>query len=385
MNTSRILVTCAKGIPPYLKAEIKALGLPVVDAKAAGVMTEGTLADCMRLNLWLRTGQRVLFLLREFEASNADEMYRELAGMPWEDYIAEDGYLSVTSSVRNSTIRDTRFAGLRCKDAIVDRIKERRGRRPDSGTARDRAVVFLHWRERQASIYLDTTGEPLAKRGYRKAGVEAPMQEPLAAAVVMATGWAPGRSFINPMCGSGTLAIEAALIGLGRAPAWLRTNFGFMHLKGFDRPAWEALRRDAVSAARRKLDGRIVATDMNPAAVEAAKRNAAAAGVETLIEFGVCDFSDTPLPDGPGVVVFNPEYGERMGDVAQLELLYRRIGDFLKQKCAGRMGYVFTSSERLAFRVGLSPSRRMRFFNGELACELLEYELYAGKRPGGDA
>jgi 23S rRNA (guanine2445-N2)-methyltransferase / 23S rRNA (guanine2069-N7)-methyltransferase len=380
MSSSRILVTCAKGIPPYLKAEIRGLGLPVVDAKAAGVMTEGTLADCMRLNLWIRTGQRVLFLLHEFDAADADELYRQMFDLPWENYIAEDGYLSVTSSVKNPTIRDTRFAGLRCKDAIVDRIKARRGRRPDSGVERDRAVVFLHWRDRIASIYLDTTGEPLTKRGYRKAGVEAPMQETLAAAVVLATGWGPDRAFINPMCGSGTLAIEAALIGIGRAPASLRTNFGFMHLKGFDRPAWEVLRRDAAAAARRKLDARIIATDVNPGAVDAAKRNAAAAGVASLIEFGVCDFADTPLPEGPGVVVFNPEYGERMGDATQLESVYRGMGDFLKKKCPGRMGYVFTSSARLAFRVGLNPSRRLRFFNGELACELLEYELYAGKR-----
>ena len=194
----------------------------------------GRFEDCMKLNLWLRTGHRVLRLVKTFQARHADELYAQVSQIPWEQHIREDGYLSVMSSVENPTIRDTRFASLRCKDAIVDRIKKERDRRPDSGPLCEGVVVFLYWRQNECAIYFDTSGEPLSKRGYRKIPLQAPMQETLAAAVVLAAGWRGDRNFVNPMCGSGTLAIEAALIGLGRAPGLTRGNFAFMHLKEFN-------------------------------------------------------------------------------------------------------------------------------------------------------
>lgn len=372
----RILITCPKAIPPILAREVQALGLPVIRERPAGVETEGGLEDCMRLNLWLRTGHRVLFLVRAFRAADADELYRRLSEIPWEDHIAEDGYVSVSSSVRNPTIRDTRFAGLKCKDAIVDRIRNARGRRPDAGPAQDRTVVFLHWQDSAAAVYFDTSGEPLSRRGYRKIPLKAPMQETLAAAVVLTAGWSGEQNFVNPMCGSGTLAIEAALIGLGRAPGLLRNNFGFMHLKGFPREAWEALRREAGGKGARPLGGQVVATDLSGEAVAAARKNAAAAGVGDRIEFGACDFADTPVPAGGGVVIFNPEYGERLGQAKALEPVYRRIGDFLKTRCKGYRGYVFTGNRDLANSIGLKPKSRKTLFNSNIECALLEFEVY---------
>src|SRR5208283_2330441 len=185
-------------------------------------------------NLLLRTAHRVLFLIREFAAPDADALYLAVSEIAWEEYIAPDGYVCVTSSVDNPTIRDSRFANVKCKDAIVDRIKEKCGQRPDSGPDQDRAVVNLYWKGDRCSLYIDTSGEPLSRRGYRKIPLTAPMQETLAAAVIQATGWTPvpvpGKNssghFINPMCGSGTIAIEAALIGLNRAAGLLRDNFG---------------------------------------------------------------------------------------------------------------------------------------------------------------
>ena len=234
MNKNKILITCSKGIPPVLAQELTGLGFPVLAAGNAGVETEGDMRDAMALNLRIRTGHRVLMELAEFRANGPDELYRGVKTLPWETLIPADGYLCVTSSVQMESIRDQRFASLKCKDAIVDRIKEHAGRRPDSGSDRTRAVVHLYWAEGSAAVYLDTSGEPLSRRGYRKIPLAAPMQETLAAAVVLATGWAGEGSFVNPMAGSGTLAIEAALIGLNRAPGLLRTNFGFMHLLGFD-------------------------------------------------------------------------------------------------------------------------------------------------------
>jgi putative N6-adenine-specific DNA methylase len=210
--------------------------------------------------------------------------------------------------------------------------------------------------------------------------LKAPMQETLAAGVVLATGWEGKGNFINPMCGSGTLAIEAALIALERAPGLLRSNYGFMHLKEFDEFSWKALRRKTRAEAKERLNRRIIATDISQQAVEAAKKNAMTAGVERLIEFGVCHFSETPVPDGGGVVILNPEYGERLGEVEELKKTYREIGDFFKKKCNGYSGYIFTGNLDLAKKVGLRTKRRIPFFNGPIECRLLEYDLYEGSR-----
>jgi 23S rRNA G2445 N2-methylase RlmL len=377
---SRILVTCAKGVTPFLTKELLLLGFPVLSETIAGIATEGTLDDTLRLNLLLRTGHRVLFLLRDFTAHDADALYHAVSAIAWEEYIAEDGYVSVTSSVDNPGIRDSRYANMKCKDAIVDRIKEKCGRRPDSGPDQSRAVVNLYWKNGQCSLYVDTSGEPLSRRGYRKIPMNAPMQETLAAAVIMATGWSGKGHFINPMCGSGTLAIEAALAGLNRASGLLRDNYGFMHLKGFNKAEWDGLRAQAKKEARKTLDCRIVATDIRNEAVEAARKNAATAGVEHMIEFAAGNYSETAIPDGPGIVILNPEYGERMGKSKELEGVYKGIGDFFKQKCRGYTGYLFTGNLDLAKKVGLHAKRRIPFFNGAIECRLLEYELYEGSR-----
>lgn len=380
MQTNKILITCPKGIPPFLKQELISLGFPVLSEQSAGVETEGTLDDTMRLNLSIRTGHRVLYLLREFSAAHAEDLYREVFAIAWEQYIDEQGYLCVTSSVSNPTIKDSRFASLKCKDAIVDRIREKRGKRPDAGPERDKSVVHLYWKDEHGAVYLDTSGEPLSRRGYRKIPLAAPMQETLAAAVVLATGWNNSGNFINPMTGSGTLAIEAALIGLNRAPGLLRSNFGFMHIRGWNEKLWNDLRQKAKDAARSSLPGRIIATDISPEAAEAARKNATTAGVEHLMEFGACNYSDTPVPEGGGVIVLNPEYGERMGEAAKLEETYKGIGDFFKQKCRGYTGYVFTGNPGLAKKVSLKPKRSIPFFNSGIECRLLEYELYEGSR-----
>jgi putative N6-adenine-specific DNA methylase len=380
LSKSRILVTCAKGVAPFLKEELFELGFPVLSETVAGIATEGTVDDTCRLNLMLRTGHRVLFLLREFAARDADDLYREVSKIPWEEHIARGEYLCVTSSVDNPSIRDSRYANLKCKDAIVDRIKKKRGWRPDSGPGREGVVVNLYWKDEDCAVYFDTSGEPLSRRGYRKIPMAAPMQETLVAAVIRATAWDGKSHFINPMCGSGTLAIEAALIGLNRAPGLLRENFGFMHLRGFDKTPWNDLRARAKKEAKKKPGFRIIATDISRKAVEAAKKNAAAAGVGHLIEFAVCDYAETEIPDGGGVVILNPEYGERMGEISELEGVYRGIGDFFKHRCGGYTGYIFTGNLELAKKVGLRTKRRTEFFSSGIECRLLEYELYEGTR-----
>ncbi len=380
MGKSKILVTCAKGITPFLKEELIQQGFPIISESVAGIETEGTMDDTLRLNLLLRTGHRVLFLLRRFHAENADDLYQKGTDIAWEEYIAGNGYFSVSSSVDNPSINTPLFANLKLKDAIADRIRKKCGRRPDSGPEQNRAVVNLYWKNNDCSIYLDTSGEPLSKRNYRKIPMNAPMQETLAAAVIRAAAWNGSSHFINPMCGSGTLAIEAALAGLNRAPGILRYNFGFMHLKGYNESLWKDMRTQAKKQAKKSLDCRIIATDISKDAVEAARNNAATAGVEHLIEFDVCDYSGTLIPDGTGIMILNPGYGERMGESAELESVYKGIGDFFKQKCKGYTGYIFTGNLDLAKKVGLKAKRRVPFFNGPIDCRLLEYALYEGSR-----
>jgi putative N6-adenine-specific DNA methylase len=206
------------------------------------------------------------------------------------------------------------------------------------------------------------------------------MAETLAAAVILETGYDGTQPLVNPMCGSGTLAIEAALIATGRPPGLLRSNFGFKHLLGFDDAAWQAIRAEARKVRKPNSPAPIVATDIDDRAIRASEQNARTAGVDHLIAFTVCDFNDTPMPDGKGIVVLNPEYGERMGQERELETVYARIGDFFKQKCPGWTGYVFTGNPNLAKRVGLKAARRIPLFNANIECRLLKYDLYEGTR-----
>ncbi len=378
-QNSTILVTCSKGVTPFLKEEIAALGLPVRSELAAGIETSGTLEDAMRLNLCVRTGQRVLYLLESFTAGHPDDLYKKMVEIPWEDYFPRDGYVCVTSSVDNPSIKDTRFANLRGKDAVVDRFYKKFDARPDSGPKKDRSVIFIYWKADRCSVYLDTSGESLSRRGYRMIPLAAPMQETLAAAVVLASRWKSEENFINPMCGSGTLAIEAALIAMGRAPGAMRNNYGFMHIQGFSRPQWRTM-KGLAEKRKKAAPGRIIATDRDPRAVEAARSNAEAAGVNHLIEFGVCDFYDTPVPEGTGVIVLNPAYGERLGEIKELEGTYRKIGDYFKQECAGYRGYIFTGNRELAKQVGLRAKTKTLFYNSNIECRLFGYDLYSGSK-----
>jgi putative N6-adenine-specific DNA methylase len=237
-------------------------------------------------------------------------------------------------------------------------------------------VVQLFWKGERGWLYLNTSGQKLSDRSYRKIPYQAPLREVLAAGLIQATGYDGTTPFVNPMCGSGTLAIEAALLATGRAPGLLRANFGFMHLKLFDEALWQTARKEARKRRKKTAPAPIVATDVDAGAVEAARKNAKTAGVDHLITFAVCDFAETPLPEEKGIIVLNPGYGKRLGAAAELEETYRRIGHFLKQKGQGHRGYIFTGSRRLAKSVGLRPGRRIPFLNGSIECQLLEYELY---------
>jgi len=377
-----VVITCNRRLAPFLEQEVRALGFVPEGVFLTGVKLRASVNECIRLNLSLRCASQVLYFLEEFRASDGNALYEALRRFPWENYLPEGGYFSVTSNVRNETINNGMFANLRVKDAIVDRLRELRGERPETGAELKGAVVHLHWTDDYAQIFLDTTGNSLGRHGYRKFPGKAPMLESLAAATVLATRWDRQSPFINPMCGAGTLAIEAALIATDTRPGVFRNDYAFKHFIGYDETVFEQERGMLGQAVREHVPGlKIIATDYDNTVLEMARRNATAAGVDDLIEFQLCDFRETPVPaGGRGVMMINPEYGERLGDVTALELTYKQIGDFMKTKCGGYWGYVFTGNLDLAKHIGLKAKRRIEFFNSKLDARLLEYELYEGSR-----
>jgi putative N6-adenine-specific DNA methylase len=378
---STITITCHKWIAPYLENEVKELGFEIDESFVTGVSITGTVNDCIKLNLNLRCASQVLYKLKSFHAADADAIHKELVTYPWENILPDPCYFSITSNVNNPTINNSMFANLRVKDAIVDRLRDIRESRPVTGSELTGAVIHLFWKNDDASIFIDTSGDSLARHGYRKIPGTAPMLEGLAAATIYATRWDRVSPFVNPMCGSGTLAIEAALLATKRTPGLFRENYAFMHILGYDDAVYEK-EKELLEKQIIEVPGlKIIATDISERAVENAKKNARAAGVEDLIYFEVCDFADTDIPpDEKGVMMVNPEYGERLGDIEELEETYACIGDFMKVQCGGYWGYVFTGNLELAKKIGLKAKRRIEFYNSTIDCRLLEYELYSGSK-----
>ncbi len=380
-NKSRILITCLNRLTPWVAQEISELKYKPLRVFSTGIELHGTVNDCVRLNLHLRCASQVLYLLRDFSARHANDVYEQVKNFPWEVVIPSDGYFSVTSNVSNTTINNNLFVNLRIKDAIADRFREKTGSRPDSGAELSGVVIHLYWKDEKASLFLDTTGPSLARHGYRKQPGKAPMLEALASATIMAGKWNKKSPFVNPMCGSGTLAIEAALIATQRLPGLLRMDYAFRHVLGYDASFYENEMNNLKEKVIHQNLPLIIASDIRSEAVAEARANAHRAGVDHLIHFEVCDFAETNIPPGEkGVVYLNPEYGERLGQISELEGVYKRIGDFLKQKCAGYTGYVFTANPDLAKKIGLRASRKIEFYSAKLDCRLLEYELYKGSK-----
>jgi 23S rRNA G2445 N2-methylase RlmL len=380
-TSSRIIVTCSNRLSPYLQKEIINLGFTPTRIFKTGVELEGTMQDCIKLNLNLRCASQVLFSLKEFRAVNADDVYNIALDVEWENVIPAEGYFSISSNVSNETITNNLFANVKLKDAIADRFRDKTGARPDSGSTLNGVVIHLYWKEEAAEIFIDTSGETLSKHGYRKIPGKAPMLESLAAATIYATNWNKETPFINPMCGSGTIAIEAALMATNRVPGLYRSNYSFMHLQGFEKEMYETEFEKIEAQVVENPSLKITVSDISEDAINVSKINAGMAGVEDMLTYEVCDFQQTTLPEVEGsVIIFNPEYGDRLGEEIELEETYALMGDFMKKKCKGYTGYIFTGNLELAKKIGLKPKRRIEFFTSKIDCRLLEYELYAGSR-----
>jgi len=285
-----ILVTCGPGLRDYLESELKDLGFEVVSTHTGGVVTRGSFIDCMRLNYCLRTAYNVLYLLREFKCGSTESLYKQIGMVAWEKMIDPSEHLCVLSRVDTWTVSNSMYPNMKVKDAIVDRISKKTGSRPTSGPDRSGVVVNLFWKLDKAWVYLNTSGVKLSDRSYRKMPHKAPLRESLAAGMMMATGYDGSQNLVLPMCGSGTLAIEATLMAMNRPVGGLRSDYGFKHVKVFEEELWEEIRGDVRKRVRRDaVAGRIIATDIDGQAIAAARQNARTAGVDHLIEFECAD------------------------------------------------------------------------------------------------
>ncbi|MCL4499126.1 MAG: THUMP domain-containing protein [Chloroflexi bacterium] len=368
--------TTAKGVEPVLAAELEALGAGEVRSEVGGVAFTGDMAVAYKANLWLRTANRVLMPLREFECDSDQALYDGVRSIDWRKHLTTDMTFAIDANVRDSAITHSKYAALKAKDAIADQLRAILGARPNVDTKDPHLRINLHIARNRCAIGLDTSGESLHKRGYRVEPVTAPLKETLAAAIVLYAEWDGKSPFVDLMCGSGTIVIEAALKAANIAPGLLRRRFGFERWKGFDRRVWKRLVDEAEKSRKTKIEAKIQGSDISRKAVEAAKKNATAASAGGFIAFSSKDFAEVRPPEGPGIVILNPPYGERLGQKKELEGVYKAIGDTFKQRFTGYTGYIFTGNLELAKQVGLRASKRIILYNGPIESRLLKYELY---------
>ena len=364
-----------RGAEEVAAAELTALGIQQVNPGKGGVAFDADQVGLYRANLWLRTASRVLVQLAVFPCVTPADLYAGVHAIDWTELITPDMTLAVDCSLRDSALTHSGFVALKTKDAIVDRIRESCGSRPNVNTAAPDVRINIHLHKNICTVSLDSSGDSLDRRGYRLERNEAPLRETLAAAVIALTGWDGSIPLADPMCGSGTIPIEAALVA-GRVAAGLQRSFGFQRWLDYDDSMWERLIKEAHSSIRSFQAGLIRGYDLDSRSLALAARNAAKAGFEGQLQFSQAAL-DAFQPEGArGVVIINPPYGKRLGEEEALRELYCQIGDIMKKRCRGWTGYVLTGNLELAKYIGLKASRRIVLFNGAIECRLLKYELY---------
>jgi putative N6-adenine-specific DNA methylase len=363
--------TCGRGIEPVLADELRALGAADVVPGRGGVAFQGDKALLYRANLSLRSAIRVLVPILEAQVESPDELYAAVQSIDWTQFLTPEHTLAVDGNVRDSKITHSKYAALRVKDAICDQFIKRTGKRPSVDVERPLVALNLHLHKNQAVLSLDSSGNSLHKRGYRPILTRAPLNEALAAALVLRTGWRGETAFADPLCGSGTLVIEAAWIALHRPPGLTRKHFGFMGWMDYDVRLWTGLRDEARRGVRKQLPATIAGSDVRRDAVAFAVKNARAAGVGHLLAFQVKDVRDFVPPAGPpGTLLCNPPYGERLGEEKQLRQLYRTLGEVFA-RCAGWRVFVFTAESAPLDQMQLPVAEQVPVFNGKIPCRLL--------------
>lgn len=388
-QTHDFFATTAKGMEDLLAAELRQLGASAVETERAGASFSGSIEVAYRACLWLRVANRVLLPLTSFPAPTPEALYDGVRTIRWSDHLDPRRTLAVECATSQSAVTHSHYAALKTKDAIVDQLRAQTGARPSVEVVHPDVRVNLHLHDNRAVVSIDLSGESLHRRAYRQRGTVAPLKENLAAAILLLAEWprlaAAGAPLIDPMCGSGTLPIEAALMAAHIAPGRNRTYFGFLGWRGHQPALWERVRQEA--AEREVRDPKrlplIHGYDGSAAAVRGALENVEHAGLRGRVHIEkrtleACE----PLPvrghgEVPGVVVTNPPYGQRVGDRAQLGDLYATLGDTLRRRFPGWTGYILTGNPALSKRIGLHAARRHILYNGAIECRLLVFPISA--------
>ena len=382
MTPIRFFAPCPRGLEPALAAELRAIGANILAEPSGGVQFEGDLHTGLAANLHSRIASRILQEVATGPYRSEDDLYRLALETEWERWHAPTTSLRVDTTASGSPLRNLQFATLRVKDGIVDRLRDRFGDRPSIERQRPDRRVFVFLDAQQCTLYLDWSGESLFKRGWRREGVEAPMKENLAAGLLALAGWQSEQPLLDPFCGSGTIAIEAAMQAAGLPPG-ARRRFGFERMLGFDRAAWDRMR--AITPRPVPTAPTIFASDVSEAAVAAARANYARSGLpEGWVQWRQLDVLKTSAaPADNGLLLANPPYGERL-DIKGRQA-FAQAGDFwpafatiLKQRFAGWSVCLFTSDLEIPKLMRLKPSRRTPLFNGALECRLFRFEMVAG-------
>lgn len=374
----QFFATCAQGLEEVLADELRdeRIGADEVKPGSSGVHFRGELEIGYRANLWVRTAIRVLDRMGHAPAPNPDRLYAWARSLPWERFMTVDQTLSVDARVRDSKITHSRYAAFRIKDAICDRFRDREGRRPNVDPTAADLPLFLYVYKNESTLYRDLSGQTLHKRGYRTAMHKSSLNECIAAGLIRLTGWDGRSDLLDPMCGSGTIAIEAALIALDRAPGLIRkTPFPFERWPGFDRKRWGELRTEARDRARPKLECRIMAADQHAGAISLARRDISCARLDNLgihVIHSDVDYYHPPSP--PAAVITNPPWGERLA--VEAEASWLSLGQFLKSRCAGASAWVLSGNPELTRFLRLKAAQRYPLRIGRTDCRVIRYDVH---------
>jgi putative N6-adenine-specific DNA methylase len=373
----RFFATCPRGLELLLADELRALSAEKVHAVGGGVQFTGEFTLCYRVNLESRLASRVLWQVACGGYRSEDDIYRLAYALRWSEFFEPARTIRVDVSATKSPLTSLNFVTLKIKDAVCDKIRILSGRRPSVDTRAPDVPIQAHLTPDDFALYLDTTGEPLFKRGQRLATGEAPLRENLAAGILRLAGWTPGIPLLDPMCGSGTILLEAAHMALDIAPG-LGRRFAFEKLKNFDHRLWRELLRRSTGRQKPKNPLAIYGSDISGEVLKAARINLAAAGLEKSVTLKKADVLEISAPANQGIIVTNPPYGMRLGEQQQLAEFYPKLGDTLKRRFSGWRAYLLSTDMRLPKLIRLAASKRTPLFNGALECRLFEYKMIEG-------
>jgi putative N6-adenine-specific DNA methylase len=376
MGTRRFFSTTSRGLEDVLAGEIRALGAREARVTPGGVSFTGDTALGYRANLWLRTANRILLHLSDFPAPTPGALYEGVASVPWPEIFPVRKTIAVDATVRDSGITHSHFAGQKVKDAVVDRFRASLGVRPNVDPLSPNIRINVRIVRDACTLSLDLSGESLNRRGYRADPEEASLRETLAAGMVLLTGWEGRTPLVDPVCGAGTIPIEAALFATNTAPGLRRSGFAFQHFFDYDSGLWDSLVAEAKDKMHSFATPRIEGSDISPVAIRNARRNGKRAGVSRVVSLHTRDVKEFSPSGPPGIILCNPPYGVRIKAGHESETFYRALGEFFKKRCPGWTAFVLSGDPNATRHVGLKASRKFPLMNGPIDCRLLRYEIY---------